>query len=95
MLLEFRSQAFPCSGLFLVEKDFKNLLLGGVETDKNGNIVGAKAILHSFFGRMNTTQALLDVHSITDAMGVYVSVFVCISSVGLSLDNRKVLDFYS
>ena len=78
-----------------MEKDFKNLLLGGVETDKNGNIVGAKAILHSFFGRMNTTQALLDVHSITDAMGVYVSVFVCISSVGLSLDNRKVLDFYS
>ena len=83
MLLEFRSQAFPCSGLFLVEKDFKNLLLGGVETDKNGNIVGAKAILHSFFGRMNTTQALLDVHSITDAMGVYVSVFcaLCSSSV--------------
>ena len=65
----------PFSGLFLVEKDFKNLLLGGVETDENGNVVGAKAILHGFFGRMNTTQALLDVHSITDAMGVYVSVF--------------------
>ena len=55
-----------------MEKPFKNLI-GGVKLDKNGNIISAKAILHSFFGKMNTTQALLDVHSITDAMGVYVS----------------------
>ena len=55
-----------------MEKDFKNLI-GGVKLDKNGNIIGAKAILHGFFGKMNTTQALIDVHSITDAMGVYVS----------------------
>ena len=55
-----------------MEKVFKNLI-GGVKLDKNGNIIGAKAILHGFFGKMNTTQALIDVHSITDAMGVYVS----------------------
>ena len=55
-----------------MEKDFTNLI-GGVQLDKNGNIVGAKAIIHGFFGKMNTTQALVDVHSITDAMGVYVS----------------------
>ena len=60
------------SNLFLMEKNFKNLI-GGVELDKNGNIISAKAILHGFFGKMNTTAALLDVHSITDAMGVYVS----------------------
>ena len=58
-----------------MEKDFKNLI-GGVKLDNNGNIIGAKAILHGFFGKMNTTQALIDVHSITDAMGVYVSVVV-------------------
>ena len=58
-----------------MEKNFKNLI-GGVELDKNGNIISAKAILHGFFGKMNTTAALLDVHSITDAMGVYVSELV-------------------
>ena len=58
-----------------MEKNFKNLI-GGIKLDKHGSIIGAKAILHGFFGKMNTTQALVDVHSITDAMGVYVSLLV-------------------
>ena len=62
----------PCSGLFLVEKNFTNLL-GGIELDENGNIIRASSILHEFYGKMNTTQALLDVHNpLNDVIGVYV-----------------------
>ena len=63
----------PYSGLFLVEKDFTNLL-GGIELDEGGNIIRASSILHEFYGKMNATQALLDVHNpLNDVVGVYVS----------------------
>ncbi len=59
------------SGLYNIEKNFEEIL-GGIQRDSYGNIIGAKAVLHNFFGKMNTTQALTDIHSITDAVGVYV-----------------------
>ena len=60
------------SGLFMTDKDFTEIL-GGIVRDEDGKIVGAKAVLHNFFGKMNSTQALVEVHSLMDAVGVYVS----------------------
>ena len=77
------------SGLFLIEKNFTNII-GGIERDSKGNIIGAKAILHGQFGKMNTTRALVDVHSITDALGVYVSEF---NHVFSSLWNKMYSNF--
>ena len=56
----------------MTDKDFTEIL-GGISRDENGKIVGAKAVLHNFFGKMNSTQALVEVHSLMDAVGVYVS----------------------
>jgi hypothetical protein len=64
--------SFLFSGLYMMEKNFTEVI-GGIQRDVHGNIIGAKAILHNFFGVMNTTQAMFDTHSITDAIGVYVS----------------------
>ena len=63
---------FTHSGLFMTDKDFTEIL-GGISRDGDGKIVGAKAVLHNFFGKMNSTQALVEVHSLMDAVGVYVS----------------------
>ena len=56
----------------MIDKDFTEIL-GGIERDDNGDIIGAKAVLHNFFGKMNSTQAMVEVHSLMDAVGVYVS----------------------
>ena len=69
-----RISFFTLSGLFMTDKDFSEIL-GGVERDENGNIIGAKAVLHNFFGKMNSTQAMVEIHSLMDAVGVYVSLF--------------------
>ena len=44
------------SGVFLVERNFTELL-SGVQRDSNGQIISAKATITSWFGRMNTTEA--------------------------------------
>ena len=58
----------------MTEKNFSEIL-GGVERDEKGNVIGAKALLHHFFGKMNSTQAMVEVHSLMDAVGVYVGGF--------------------
>ena len=58
----------------MTDKDFTEIL-GGVARDEDGKIVGAKAVLHNFFGKMNSTQAMVEVHSLMDAVGVYVSFY--------------------
>ena len=48
------------SGIFSVEKDF-SALIGGIEKDHTGRIVSAKAIRFDLFGKMNVTEAHLEV----------------------------------
>ena len=48
------------SGIFSVEKDF-SALIGGIEKDHAGRIVSAKAIRFDLFGKMNVTEAHLEV----------------------------------
>ena len=45
------------SGVFLIERNFTSLL-SGITRDENGRIIGAKAAVINWLGKMNTTSAL-------------------------------------
>ena len=57
-----------------MEKDFQQLL-GGVERNSAGEIVSAKSIMFTFFGKMNGTEAKKHEIGIEDAVGAAVSIF--------------------
>ena len=47
------------SGIFLIEKDFTSML-SDIEYDENGRIIGAKATVINWLGKMNTTAAKIN-----------------------------------
>lgn len=58
-----------------MEKNFQELL-GGVGRNSAGEIVSAKAVAFTFFGKMNGTAAKIEGVGIDNAIGSFVSILL-------------------